>query len=95
MMKSYQQIGKQFNCSINNQLTYLFLISSELIDFSESIWIKNIFFYVFQNTVFEKKIRGCNYAIVSSITRKILVNWNLGTNIHPKFVTLRSSFKDF
>ena len=32
-----------------------FFISNESIDFSESIWIFSIFFYVFQNTVLWKK----------------------------------------
>ena len=31
------------NCPLNNELTYLFFISNEFIDFLESIWIFWIF----------------------------------------------------
>ena len=36
MLKSYQEIGKQNICSINNQVTYLFLFQINLLIFQNS-----------------------------------------------------------
>ena len=52
-------------------MNYPFFNSNKFIDFSESIWISSIFFYVFQNIGFEKKL-DYNRATVSWISRKIL-----------------------
>ena len=41
----------KINFSINNQVTYLFLISNEFIHFLESIWIFFNLFNVHENTV--------------------------------------------
>ena len=48
MRKSYEQIANKNNFSINNQVSYSFLVSNEFIAFSESVWNFSICFYVFE-----------------------------------------------
>ena len=43
MPESYEKIGEQKNCAINNQIIDHFSRSTEFIDFSESIRIFGIF----------------------------------------------------
>ena len=61
----YQVIVIMHNNNVenNNKIimimsSYRFFISNQFIDFSESIWIFPIVFYVFENTIFEKKNQG-------------------------------------
>ena len=81
MPKNYQENGKQNNSPIN-------IIFSFRINFP-------IFLYVFQNTVFEKKIDAITVQIlIQSIGKFLCVIWDLGTRTYQKFVTLRSFFKN-
>ena len=68
-------------CPINNQVTYLFFISNEFIDFSESIWIFSIFF------TFLKIVKNF-FLNERNVT-------NLGYVFVTRFVTNRIAHKNF
>ena len=73
LIKIYQQIGKKKNRLMNNQVTYLFFISNEFIDLSESIWIFPSFLHLTTIPFVKKKNWGYNRATVSSIPWKLFV----------------------
>ena len=56
MHNSYKQIEQNNNCPINNQITYLFFILNEVIDFSEFMWIFSVYLTILKIR-FEKKIK--------------------------------------
>ena len=52
------------------------------------------FFYVFQNNLFEKKIKAITMQLSVESSGKVLcVIWNRSPKTYSKFVTLRSFFK--
>ena len=57
MPKSYLKIGKHNNCLVNSQLAYPFLFQLNSLVFKKPYEFFQFFFHVFQNTVFEKKLR--------------------------------------